>query len=49
MKQVCAWCKIQFGATDEKTAAKDLVSHGICPACYENQMKDIDEQIEMLN
>jgi hypothetical protein len=49
MKQICAWCQMKIIATGEKTAAEDLVSHGICPACYENQMKDIDEHLEKLN
>ena len=32
MKSVCSWCGADLG---EKDGPANLISHGICPACYE--------------
>ena len=35
MKRVCAWCEIVMEST---SGDSDLVTHGICPACFDNLM-----------
>ena len=35
MKRVCAWCELVMEST---SGDSDLVTHGICPACFDNLM-----------
>lgn len=41
-KQICAWCKNEFGSTDAEMYDVSKISHGICPACFELQIKEIE-------
>jgi hypothetical protein len=40
-KRICAWCKKELGTTNQKMSDDNKISHGICPACYELQFKEI--------
>ena len=44
MKVQCAWCSkvIEEGNKDDQT------SHGICPDCFKEIMKEVDETMEKL-
>lgn len=35
MPVVCAWCKAPMGAKVCVSAVRGMVSHGICPACFD--------------
>jgi hypothetical protein len=41
-KLVCAWCGSELGTADVNPLGLDEISHGICPACYNTQVKQID-------
>jgi PAS domain-containing protein len=36
MIQICAWCRTEIRRVASSRAAENEVSHGICPACYDN-------------
>jgi len=43
MKVQCAWCRAPMG---EKPGPAGMVSHGICPGCYAEQIKPIEDAIQ---
>ena len=44
MRLVCAWCNITLGHTGQ--VSDDRISHGICPLCYDQQMREIRADAE---
>ena len=42
VKRICAWCRNEFGITDTEIYDASKISHGICPACFEFQIKEIE-------
>lgn len=42
MRTVCAWCK-KIIRDDENAKPADPVSHGICPACFKEMLKDCEK------
>jgi len=41
-KRICAWCKSGLGMADANPPDVDIISHGICPACYNMQFQQVD-------
>jgi hypothetical protein len=48
-KWVCAWCTTEFGIIDVNPPDQDEISHGICPACYDNQIRELYTHRNMTN
>jgi hypothetical protein len=42
IKRICAWCKSGLGIVDASPSDMDVISHGICPACYNTKFKQVD-------
>lgn len=42
MKVICGWCK-KIIRDDENAKPEDPVSHGICPACFKEMLKDCEK------
>ena len=47
-KKICAWCEMELGDTVANPPNRELISHGICPNCYEMQMKELDAMRNIL-
>ena len=45
MKTVCAYCKRIISCNDREynEDGSEMISHGICLKCYEEQKKELDE------
>ena len=45
MRVNCAYCSIIISCRDREynEDGSEKISHGICPACYEEQKKELDE------
>jgi hypothetical protein len=41
--QVCSYCNEVFGVKGGHTEQKAVISHGICPKCWEEELKKIME------
>lgn len=48
IKLLCAWCNEEIGAAVANSNDPDEVSHGICSACYDRQMKEFSVSRTML-
>ena len=50
MKTVCAYCKKTISCDDREynEDGSEKISHGICPECYEKQIKELDELRKIL-
>ena len=41
-KRVCAWCESGLGIADANPPDIDIISHGICPTCYNAKFKQVE-------
>ena len=42
MVSICAWCDKDKSVTDHYNTKGYTVSHGLCPACLEEQLAQLD-------
>jgi hypothetical protein len=41
-KRLCAWCESELGTADVNPPDLNEISHGICPACYDTQIEQVE-------
>ncbi len=49
MRRICAWCKKDMDGNVETLNQSVMITHTICPECYDGQIKQLEEPVRLTN